>query len=119
MPMYVQWSTRTPLSDMSLGAHAASVAQQHNALKDDLRKRDIRNSRMTGLTPDGRRPSQEQTPSKDEEAAINRAASGKDSGGGAIVGAWRKAATVAPAATPQPPPAESSPVVPVADEGEG
>ena len=70
---------------------------------------------MTGLTPDGRRPSQEQTPSKDEVAAINRA----DSGGGAIVGAWRKAATVAPAATPQPPPAESSPVVPVADEGEG
>ena len=27
MPMYVQWSTSTPLSDMSLGANAASVAQ--------------------------------------------------------------------------------------------
>ena len=94
------------------------AVKQHNELKDDLRKRDIRNSRMTGLTPDGRRPSQEQTPSKDEVAAINRAASGADSGGGAIVGAWRKAATVAPAATPQPPPAESSPVVPV-DPGEG
>jgi hypothetical protein len=93
------------------------AVKQHNELKDDLRKRDIRNSRMSGLTPDGRRPSQERTPSKDEVAAISRAASG--AGGGAIVGAWRKAATVAPAATPQPPPAESSPVVPVADEGAG
>ena len=27
VPMYVQWSTSTPLSDMSLGANAASVAQ--------------------------------------------------------------------------------------------